>query len=120
MRIYSMDVVAIGEEAGELLDAGTIITFVSNAPPELASFSVLVDASEFVSPIQAGDVLAIDEATFKILAVGDIANKNLQELAHAVWMFDGKNEVEMPGEIHLVNSDIPPVSIGSKLVITRP
>lgn len=120
MQIYTMEVVAIGEDAGRLLEAGVIITFISGAPPELAAFALLVEPGESHVPLQPGDVLDIDGMAFPILAVGDIANKNLRDLAHAVFMFDGKAKAEMPGEVHLTRTALPPISVGSRLAVTRP
>jgi PTS system glucitol/sorbitol-specific IIA component len=120
MEIYRMEVVRIGDEARKLLDSRAMITFVSEAPPELIDFSVLVHPGEFRKPLEPGDRLLVDQKEFPILAVGAIANKNLKEIAHAVWLFDGKDKVEMPGEVHLIASDLPEITTGMILLVKRP
>jgi glucitol/sorbitol PTS system EIIA component len=100
--IYLTEVKELGPEVGEFLEAGYLILFEIGAPPELAEMSVLHEpASRREDPTATGDVLAIGPREFRITAVGDKAWKNIQELGHAVFVFNGAAEVEMPGQICL-------------------
>jgi glucitol/sorbitol PTS system EIIA component len=101
--IYLTEITKIGPEVEELLgEAGTLVLFEEGAPPELAEMSVLHEHSERrEEPPEAGDVMVIDGEEFKITAVGDSAWKNMLQIGHASFKFNGAREVELPGEICL-------------------
>src|SRR4051812_2266093 len=100
--IYLTEVKELGPEVGEFLEAGYLILFEIGAPPELAEMSALHQpAFRREAPPATGDVLAIGSREFRITAVGDKAWKNIQDLGHAVFVFNGAAEVEMPGQICL-------------------
>ena len=100
--IYLTEVKELGREVGEFLEAGYLILFEVGAPPELAEMSVLHEpASRREDPPEIGDVLAIGSREFRITAVGDKAWTNIQELGHAVFVFNGAADPEMPGQICL-------------------
>jgi PTS system glucitol/sorbitol-specific IIA component len=52
-------------------------------------------------PPEPGDILSIGENSFRITAVGDKAWQNIEELGHAIFVFNGFEEPEMPGQICL-------------------
>ena len=101
--IYRTEITEIGPEVEEFIDtAGIMITFEDGAPPELAEISILhkhTDRRE--EPPVAGDTVVIGDREFGITAVGGIAWKNMLELGHAVFKFNGAAEAELPGEICL-------------------
>lgn len=101
--IYRTEITEIGPDVGEMLDvAGILITFEDGAPPELAEISVLhkhTDQRE--EPPAPGDTVAIGPREFEITAVGGVAWKNMLELGHAAFKFNGANEANLPGEICL-------------------
>lgn len=98
--IYLTEVTKIGPEVEEMLEAGILILFEDGAPPELAEMSVLHKCSEKrEEPPEPGDVLAVGSKEFLITAVGDKAWKNILELGHASFKFDGAEEPELPGQI---------------------
>ena len=100
--IYLTEIREVGAEVAEFLEAGYLILFEVGAPPELAEMSVLHElVSRREDPPVTGDVLAIGPREFRITAVGDKAWKNIEELGHAVFVFNGAAEVEMPGQICL-------------------
>lgn len=105
--IYRTEITEVGPEVGELLDqADTLITFEEGAPPELAEISVLHRHTERrEEPPVAGDVVAIGPREFGITAVGGVAWKNMLELGHAVFKFNGAKEPGLPGEICLERED---------------
>ena len=82
---------------------GLLITFEVGAPPELAEMSVTHETShKREEPPEPGDVLAIGPLLeFRITAIGDKAWKNVLALGHAVFVFNGAEEVELPGQIYL-------------------
>ncbi len=101
--IYRTEITEIGPEVEEFLDtAGIMITFEDGAPPELAEISVLHRHTEWrEEPPVAGDTVVIGSREFGITAVGGIAWKNMMELGHAVFKFNGAAEAGLPGEICL-------------------
>ena len=100
--IYLTEVKEIGPEVADFLEAGLLILFETGAPPELAEIAVLHDPSaRREEPPEPGDVLEIEGHEFCITAVGYKAWKNVEDLGHAVFKFDGAGEPELPGQIHL-------------------
>ncbi|QIN78545.1 PTS cellobiose transporter subunit IIB [Rubrobacter marinus] len=100
--IYSTEIKEIGPEVEAFLEEKYLILFEVGAPPELAEMSVLHDCSHMrEEPPAPGDVLAIGEKEFRVTAVGEKAWKNVAELGHAVFVFNGAREAEMPGQICL-------------------
>ena len=99
--IYLTEITRIGPEVEGLLEeAETLILFEEGAPPELAEMSVLHEHSEKrEEPPEAGDVVVLDGREFEITAVGDSAWKNMLQIGHASFKFNGAREVELPGEI---------------------
>jgi sorbitol-specific phosphotransferase system component IIA len=51
--------------------------------------------------------------------VGDVANKNFQQLGHAVVHFDGKISAGLPGEIHVEDLEIAEIAIGTPVVFRK-
>ena len=100
--IYLTEFKEVGPEVEEFLETGLLVLFEVGAPPELAEMSVLHDPiSRREEPPGVGDVVAIGDKEFRITAIGEKAWKNIQDLGHAVFMFNGANEVELPGQIYL-------------------
>ena len=100
--IYQSEIKEIGPEVPEFLDMGLLITFAVGAPPELAEMSVLHEPSHRREEApEPGDVLAIGPLEFRITAVGEKAWKNVMDLGHAVFAFNGATEVELPGQIYV-------------------
>ena len=100
--IYETEVREVGPEVAEFLEGKYLILFQMGAPPELAEMAVLHEVTHMrPEPPAAGDVLAIGEKEFRITAVGTKAWQNVEELGHAVFVFDGAGEPEMPGQICL-------------------
>jgi glucitol/sorbitol PTS system EIIA component len=100
--IYLTEVTEIGPEVAEFLEAGLLILFEAGAPPELSEIAVLHEPIfRREDPPEVGDVVAIGTSEFRITAVGEKAWKNIEELGHAVFKFNGSEEVELPGEIYL-------------------
>lgn len=101
--IYATEITRIGPQVAELLEeAGILIMFEEGAPPELAEMSVLHEHVERrEEPPEVGDVVVIGDHEFQITAVGEKAWKNVLELGHASFKFDGAQEAELPGQICL-------------------
>ena len=100
--IYATELREIGPEVAEFLEEGYLILFQMGVPAELAEMSVLHEVSHMrPEPPEPGDVLSIGESRFRITSVGTKAWQNVGELGHAVFVFNGAPEPEMPGQICL-------------------
>ena len=100
--IYVTELKEIGAEVGAFLEEKYLILFEVGAPPELAEMAVLHDSSHMrEEPPAPGDVLSIGDKEFRMTAVSEKAWKNIKDLGHAVFVFNGAREVEMPGQICL-------------------
>lgn len=106
--IYRTEITEVGPDVEEMLDAaGSLITFENGAPPELAEISVLHEhTDQREDPPVPGDTLAIGPREFEITAVGGVAWKNMLELGHAAFKFNGAEEANLPGEICLEEQDV--------------
>ena len=100
--IYVTELREIGPEVAEFLGEGYLILFQMGSPAELAEMAVLHEVSHMrPEPPEPGDVLSIGESQFRITAVGTKAWQNVGEIGHAVFVFNGAQEPEMPGQICL-------------------
>jgi glucitol/sorbitol PTS system EIIA component len=100
--IYTTQIKEVGPEVADFLETGLLVLFEVGAPPELAEMSALHEVSYMRDePPEVGDVLIIEGHEFAITAVGEKAWKNVKDLGHAVFVFNGEDEVEMPGQIYL-------------------
>ncbi len=100
--IYVTEVREIGPEVAEFLEEGYLILFQMGVPAELAEMAVLHEVSHMrPEPPEPGDVLSIGGSRFRITAVGTKAWQNVREIGHAVFVFNGAGEPEMPGQICL-------------------
>lgn len=114
---YQATVTAIGSLVSEFIDHGILVFFRQDAPPELADFSVLHDGNNLEADLVPGDVIYIDAESYRVLAVGDVANKNFASLGHLVMKFNGKDAVEMPGDVCVEEKEIPQIMVGTQLRI---
>lgn len=114
---YQAKFTQIGPLVSEFVDNGILVLFGANAPEELAEFSIIHDGNELVEPLEPGDQIMIDQNTFNVLAVGEVANTNLANLGHLVLKFNGQSVVEMPGDVCLESKSLPPVEVGMVLTI---
>lgn len=114
---YDAHVTSIGPLLGEFREGGVLVFFGLNAPAELAEFAVLHDGQHLVAPVEPGDWFQLDTARFEVLAVGDIANRNLDHSGHFILKFNGQTEPEMPGDICVEHKPVPDVHPGMHLQI---
>ena len=110
-------VTEIGPLVEEFINAGILVFFGDNAPPELVEFSIIHDGKELKEDLQPGDCIFIDDQEFKILAVGEVANSNFRNLGHLIMKFNGKEKVELPGDVCVESKPIPPVKIGTTIKV---
>ena len=91
-----------------------IIIFDDNAPEGLAEVCLLHEHVPLLRPVRVGDRVTIDEQEYRVTAVGDVANQTLSELGHVTLIFDGAQQAQKPGCIHL-GAAPPRYAVGSRL-----
>jgi PTS system glucitol/sorbitol-specific IIA component len=115
--IYKNTVKALGISVDEFQDAGMFILFGDNAPEELRDYCYSVDVNPVEGTICAGQMLKIDNESYRITAVGDEAPVTLAGLGHCTINFSGQTEVELPGTIYVENKPMPKLSVGTVIQI---
>lgn len=109
---YQARITAIGPLVGEFTQAGIWVLFGAGAPEEVAEFALLHDGQALNSPVAAGDQLWLDEQSFRILAVGEVANANLASLGHLVLKFNDQTSAELPGDVCVEARPLPEPRLG--------
>ncbi|NOX61965.1 MAG: PTS glucitol/sorbitol transporter subunit IIA [Chloroflexi bacterium] len=117
MLKYSAHVIAVGEEVNAFLDHGILVLFGEDAPEELALFAVIHDGKELHAPLEVGDVVWLDEESFRVAAVGEVVNANLGALGHLVLKCNGASEAELPGDLCVEAKPLPQIYVGMPIRI---
>ena len=116
---YKVQFTKIGPLVSEFLTHNILVLFGSTAPEELAEFAVIHDGGKLIEPIAVGDTISINGEIFKILAVGEVANTNLENLGHLILKFNGQTEPEMPGDVCLEGKPLPIINVGTILIVSN-
>lgn len=120
---YRTTVTAVGPQSGELAGYQMLILFAQGAPPELAEISLLHEPEHVAAGeplLRPGDRIRMAGRDYRVTAVGDLANKNLRQLGHAVFKFTGQPQAEMPGDLILEAQPIPALEVGAAVTFWRP
>ena len=117
--IYKTTVDKIGELVPAFREQGMLVFFGANAPEELHDFCILHTVEFKDDALKAGDVITIDETSFEVLAVGDVANENLMNLGHLNLKANGLTTAELPGDVNIAVTELPEVNVGTRIVINR-
>ncbi|MDY4761634.1 PTS glucitol/sorbitol transporter subunit IIA [Streptococcus thoraltensis] len=116
--IFKTTVIAIGPEAEGMIEgANMLILFGKGAPSDLAEFCFTINNKELAGTIQTGGTVYIDELAFPITFVGELVEKNLQNLGHITISFDGSTAGTLPGTLHVSAKSLPKLSIGTSVRI---
>jgi PTS system glucitol/sorbitol-specific IIA component len=114
---YATTVTAVGEQVPEFVGQGLLIWFAEGAPEELHFFCVLHRPSVTTGGVRAGDVVRIGDRSFRVTAVGEVANDNMVNLGHMDLKANGATEAPLPGDICLEELPLPEPRPGTELVI---
>lgn len=115
--IYENVIKNKGESVGEFGDS-MFITFGDTAPDTLKDYCYTIEAKPTSGKIEPGQFLVVDNERFKILVVGNIAEKNLVSLGHITVNFTGELE-SLPGAIVVEKKSCPKIEIGSVIKIEK-
>ena len=117
---YEARITEIGPLVSEFTDAGVLVFFGADAPDELREFAIIHDGQTLAQDVEPGDLIQLDQDTYHVLAVGEIANKNLASLGHFIVKFNGQDAPEMPGDICAEARPLPALQVGMRLRIMSP
>jgi PTS system glucitol/sorbitol-specific IIA component len=108
MTYYRTTVLKVSPEAADMAAAGVLILFAEPVPPALAELSVIHRPTQTLQghPISVGDTVSLGTHDLRIVAVGDIAAKNLDELGHVCLYVNQPNQNLLPGALH-ATGDMP-------------
>ncbi|CAK9883924.1 MAG: PTS system glucitol/sorbitol-specific EIIA component [Candidatus Erwinia impunctatus] len=112
--IYQLEVISAGKVVEKYLSDGKIILFSASAPNDIADYCVLHHASSLLQPLSVGQIIEINDINYPITAVGDVASENLKNLGHITLSFDGKEEADLAGTVHLAGTTPEILSPGEK------
>lgn len=117
--LYRSTVTEIGELVPTFVAEGMLVFFGEGAPEELKTFCIIHKVEHQEGQVKPGDVVSIDDHSFEVLAVGSVANDNLYNLGHLNLKADGNTEADLPGDVCIAQVELPEITIGTKLEITR-
>lgn len=100
MSIFSTEVIDIGNEASEMINAGFFILFGEKVPAELKDYCYIIKLQPVTGEIVPGKKLILDGQEILITAVGNEVTDNLENLGHVTVKFDGSTIAELPGTIY--------------------
>lgn len=114
---YNVKITGYGSMALDFLTENMLIIFNDNAPAELKEISVWHDVSEMTSDVQVGDLMEVAGKEYFVTAVGDEANHTLKTMGHCSLRFDGAEQPQLPGTVHLKGDGVPEIEIGKDIII---
>jgi len=117
--LYRSTVTEIGELVPTFVAEGMLVFFGEGAPEELKTFCIIHKVEHQEGQVKPGDMVSIDDHSFEVLAVGSVANDNLYNLGHLNLKADGNTEADLPGDVCIAQVELPEITIGTKLEITR-
>lgn len=115
--IFQTSVYELGDQVDAFYDEGMFVLFGENVPDTLKDFCHFIDVNQVDGKISRENILVIDEAEFKVTAVGEIAQSNLETLGHLTVVFSGASEAGLPGSICVEAKPMPKLKVGSKISI---
>lgn len=110
---YKATVTEIGPLVTEFIEEGILVFFGDDAPPELREFSIIHDGKTLAADVAPDDKLIIDDDQYTVLAVGEVANKNLSNLGHLIIKFNGQTTPQLPGDVCVEEKPVHQVKIGT-------
>jgi PTS system glucitol/sorbitol-specific IIA component len=114
---YEMQVTGIGELTDEFTAEGILVFFGEGAPEELLDFAIIHTHTDLKEPVAPGDEIVFEGQSFKVTAVGEVANENLSNLGHLVMKTTGETEAELPGDVCVEAKPLPEITVGMKITI---
>lgn len=115
---YSTVVTRVGPLVPDFLGQGVLILFGEQAPEELHDFCALHHPDDESGGLQVGDTVTIDEETFTVTAIGEVAETNLLSLGHLDLKANGATSAPLPGDVCIEAASLPAITPGTTIRIT--
>lgn len=99
-------------------DDKIMILFGPQAPKELREMAVIHEFEELgKDPLKEGGQIQFGNEVFKITALGDLANKNFEELGHISIYFQEPMEDVLPGAVFAAPHAFPTINEGTVISV---
>ena len=116
--IFHSKIISIGNEASRFFEEGILLVFsAQSVMTQIKNYSVMIEDNHLEGTISVGQTLMIGKESFKITAVGNIAQQNIREMGHTTFKADGSTVAELPGSIYLEKKKIPEIKAGDCMII---
>ena len=113
--IYETTITHIGDFAREALEDRMLITFREGAPADIQDYCFIHQHSVTDGELHCGACMELANVRYPVTAVGEVAMQNLRELGHITLRFDGSEQAEFPGSVHVKGMTPQDVPLGSVL-----
>lgn len=117
--MHKAKIVDIGEMVPAFEEEKLIILFGTQVTPELQPICVVHEELEKeANPLRLGGKITVGTKEYEIKALGDLANKNFEELGHiSIYFRDEETEV-LPGAVVVAPEDFPSFAVGDEITIS--
>lgn len=115
MSVFETTVTGIGKEAELFKAEKMVILFGEDAPESLATYCYNIEMKSSTEAIQPGMLLRFDRNCYAITAVGNVVQRNLDDLGHITIKFDGAEVPGLPGTLYVEAKELPKIVIGTKV-----
>lgn len=119
LPLYHLEITYVGEFVAEYLKQDKLILFAEPVPPDIADYCAVHRPGKFNLVLLPGLAVTINNARYRITAVGDVATANLKQLGHITLSFDGAIDAELPGTVHLCGPTPQQILPGDQIFISR-
>ncbi|WP_459176435.1 PTS glucitol/sorbitol transporter subunit IIA [Ewingella americana] len=113
--IYQTTITHIGDFAREALSDQMLITFREGAPQDIQDYCFIHQHGQTQGELHSGAYMDLAGVRYPVTAVGDVATQNLRELGHITLRFDGRDQAEFPGSVHVKGMTPEDIPLGSIL-----
>lgn len=119
MKVIYENVVKAQGDSVEEFGSEMMIFFGDNAPDTLKDYCHLIDIKKANGEIKVGDFFEVDGSKVEIIAVGEEALKNLENLGHLTVNLSGNVDDLLPGAIICKNEALNKIKVGSLIRIVE-
>lgn len=118
---YKTEVKELGSLVEAFLGEKMMIIFGDNAPEELRDYCVLHDAEPLTDTVETGDIARIAGVDYKVVYAGTEVYKNLRDLGHITFRFNGNEEGEsLEGSLYVEDKPIVMPKVGDTIELIKP
>ncbi|GBD80539.1 hypothetical protein TEHD86_1948 [Tetragenococcus halophilus subsp. halophilus] len=117
MSVFETEIIAVGPKAELFKDEKMVILFGKDAPDALKDYCYSIKINSVEGSITIDSTLTMGDTSYEVTAVGEVVQKNLEDLGHITIKFDGSTSAELPGTLYVEEKEIPELTIGTHISI---